>query len=594
MVASPLNFKIFVLLLTSLMLTQCIKGTKTPTTIQSQSTHYPYLLPAADYLALAKNEEGIERQNYQILAAGRLIYQEKWHDGLRLLKQLKYLPASQQAKRTVLLAKVDLLRAQPNSAITKLATIKAIERLPPFYQVQYHELLARAFEGIGKVAEAVTERIKLDPLLQKKEAQTENRRTLWLALTKLPSAELNTLAMESKENSEFAGWMTLAQIERQPVGNGMQLLTQINKWQNEYPNHAAKSLLPVSLSTIKSNLYKTPQQIALLLPLSGSIGGPGNAVRDGFIAAASRFGFVEKIHTYDTASNDISKIYHQALDEGADYVVGPLTKTEVAKIASLQHPVPTFFLNDMAVPRQPNTFHFGLSFTNEAKEVAIKAGIDGTTRALVISPSGSWAEDIVEAFNSQWQAQGGFIVDRLIYSESNLDREMRNFLGISESQIREKRLKQLLGKDLQTIPQRRQDFDMIFLLAYPSKARQIMPLLKYYFAGDVPVYSLSTVYTGTRDAMKDRDLDGIVFCDMPWVFFEQSGHKNWPEQLNSYNRLYALGMDSFALIMQFNHLLLFPATQVTSKSALQLNTEQQITRIPVWGKFKQGIATVLG
>ncbi len=52
---------------------------------------------------------------------------------------------------------------------------------------------------------------------------------------------------------------------------------------------------------------------------------------------------------------------------------------------------------------------------------------------------------------------------------------------------------------------------MVFLLSYPSKARQIMPLLKYYYAGDVPVYATSSVYTGGVNVMKDRDLNGIIF-----------------------------------------------------------------------------------
>ena len=138
---------------------------------------------------------------------------------------------------------------------------------------------------------------------------------------------------------------------------------------------------------------------------------------------------------------------------------------------------------------------------------------------------------------------------------------------------------------------RRQDFDMIFLLAYPSKARQIMPMLRYYFAGDVPVYATSAVYAGHADPQKDKDLNGIVFCDVPWVLNHQMGHKNWPEQWNSYNRLYALGMDSFFLVTQLNQLLLFPAMGVSDNSGvLYLNANQKIVRRLAWAKFRQGLA----
>ncbi len=49
----------------------------------------------------------------------------------------------------------------------------------------------------------------------------------------------------------------------------------------------------------------------------------------------------------------------------------------------------------------------------------------------------------------------------------------------------------------------------------------------------------------------------LFFCDMSWVFTHQMGHKNWPEQFNSYNRLYALGRDSHLLTTRLNQLLLF-------------------------------------
>ena len=78
---------------------------------------------------------------------------------------------------------------------------------------------------------------------------------------------------------------------------------------------------------------------------------------------------------------------------------------------------------------------------------------------------------------------------------------------------------------------------------------------------------------------------------MPWVFNHQMGSRNWPEQFNSYNRLYALGMDSYSLSRQLNQLLLFPALGVSDQSGvLYLNPNQHIARILVFGQFRQGLA----
>ena len=136
---------------------------------------------------------------------------------------------------------------------------------------------------------------------------------------------------------------------------------------------------------------------------------------------------------------------------------------------------------------------------------------------------------------------------------------------------------------------------MIFLVAYPSVARQIKPLLNYYFANDIPVYATSSVYGGSPNTQKDRDLNGIIFCDMPWIFSHHIKSENWPEQFNSYDRLYALGMDSFALGTQLNQLRLFPAMGVSDKSGIvYLTPNQRIARMLAFGQFKQGLAESIG
>src|SRR4051812_10012688 len=73
-----------------------------------------------------------------------------------------------------------------------------------------------------------------------------------------------------------------------------------------------------------------PQHVALLLPLSGNLASAGQAVKEGFLAAyyASQPRPELAIEFYDTASQaDINSLYQQAQQKGADFVIGPLTKT---------------------------------------------------------------------------------------------------------------------------------------------------------------------------------------------------------------------------------------------------------------------------
>lgn len=585
------TIKLISLVISVILLSQCAKVTALP--VPQQINHRlasPYSMSAAAYLALAKNQEGDEQQASMIMAAGRLIHDGQWRDGSAILSRMHNTPADLTNQKNLLLAKIDLIREQPRAAISKLATVRDINNLPLYFQVQFHEMLAHAYQSVGNAAESIAERTKLEKLLPDDVSKAKNRRTLWLTLTTIPMAELDTLAAEAADDSELEGWMQLALISRNVSSNPQAMLAQIEQWQAHYPQHPGHHIMPAPFERIAPQLFVPPKQMALLLPLTGPLAGPGAAIKDGFMAANASN--AAKVRVYDTNGANVESLYQQAVEEGAEYIVGPLSKANVATVASMDHPVPTLLLNDLDARPSERAYQFGLSPSIEAKQVADHARKNGHTRALVIAPAGEWGAEVAGAFAQQLKAKGGRVVDTLHYrSGDDMNAVVRDFLQITDSEAREQQLKKLLGRNIESTPSRRQDFDMVFLLAYPSKARQIMPLLKYYYAGDVPVYATSTVYAGTANAMKDRDLNGIIFCDMPWVFSHQMVHKNWPEQFNSYNRLYALGMDSYALTSQLNQLLLFPAMGVSDKSGvLYLTPSQQVARVPAWGQFKQGLA----
>ncbi|KTD44866.1 penicillin-binding protein activator [Legionella quateirensis] len=594
------NFRIFFLLVSTFLLCQCTKtvNSSEPVVTVHKKVTNPYSMPTATYLALAKNEEGYKKQSLLLAAAGRMISEGQWRQGLAILAQTSELTDDQMNEKTLLLAKVDVIRDQPKSALVKLATIKQLESLSSYHQIQFHELLAQSYRSTGNQVESVMERIKLESLLTEQDLQINNRRTLWLTLINLPQPELNTMAAEAADRSELQGWLQLAIISRKYRDNPKSLLAALDQWQSHFDNHPANNILPNPLDSIADKMIAKPKHVALLLPLSGPLSGPGKAIREGFMAAykASNGEETTQVKTYDTAKGEITELYQKAIEEGAEYVVGPLTKNQVAAVAVLNHPVPTLLLNDSDASVQDNSYLFGLSPANEASQVAIKARSKGYHRALIIAPKNDWGNDVTKAFINQWTNNGGKIVDTFLYgTNDDMNKKMKDFLKISESQAREQQLKQVLGQSLQSLTSRRQDFDMIFLLAYPSKARQIMPLLKYYYAGDVPVFATSSVYGGNANALKDKDLDGVIFCDIPWVFSHQMGTRNWPEQFNSYNRLYALGMDSYALATQLNQLILFPADgSMESNGTLYLKPSQQVARVLEWGQFRQGLAHSLG
>ncbi|MCW8470436.1 penicillin-binding protein activator [Fluoribacter gormanii] len=600
-----IKIRVFFLLTSTFFLCQCTTAVNPPEMtapvpapkIEKKKIASPYSKPTANYLMQAKNQQGIEKQQSLLLAAGRLISDGQWRQGTAILAQTSDLTPILKDEKNLLLAQIDLIRDRPSMARNKLTSIRDSDAFSAYQKIQFHELLAQAYRAEGKPLESINERIKLETLLANEGSQDNNRRALWLTLTRMSQTELNSLTAKTSSQSDLQGWIQLALISRTYRDNPKSLLAALNQWQSQYSNHPAGHILPNPLESIANKIRAQPKQVALLLPVSGALQGPGSAIRDGFMAAYNKNSEQSmQVKTYDTNKGDVASLYQKAIDDGADYIVGPLTKSQVATVAALPHPVPTLLLNDADNKIQENSFLFGLSPVNEATQVAIRAKNKGYSRSLIIAPGNDWGKEITKAFTQQWQKDGGRVVDTFLYSSNDdLNKKMKDFLQISNSQQREKKLRQLLGQKIQPVISRRQDFDMIFLLAYPSKARQIMPLLNYYYAGDVPVYATASVYGGSANPLKDKDLDGVIFCDIPWVFSHQAGTRNWPEQFNSYNRLYALGIDSYTLATQLNQLMLFPADKShNGDGILYLEPSQHVARVLEWGQFKQGLVHSLG
>lgn len=576
------------------LLTNCA----TTDAITPHYNHYkaksPYKLPAAKYLKEAHNANGQDKAKALVLAAGKLVEEGKWKEGTKILKQAKKFDAPIDETK-IIQAKADLIQEKAQSAIENLSKVNSSIELSEYYKGEYHKLLANAYHLLGRKHESILERLKLNALTSDKESKISNSKSLWFTLASMPEAELNSILLEAVNDAALKGWIELSLIAKDKKNSGEKLLSSIGLWQKLYPYHEANLIIALNKNLALESLEQ--KHLALLLPLTGALEGPGNAIYDGFMAAHALDKNREhvSVKVYNTDSVNIESLYEHVVKQGATYVVGPLSKNNVVKVAALNHPIPTFFLNELTDASKNNTYQFGLSPTIEAKAVAKKAVEKGNYRTLIIAPNDKWGSEVVEAFKDEWMRSHGKIIDILKYdNNADLNFLIKEFLHVTESEKRNKQIKSLLGKKIEVVANRRQDFDMIFVLAYPSKGREIIPLLNYYYASNVPIYATSSIYAGNTNPLKDRDLNGVIFCDMPWVFKHQMTNKNWPEQYNSYNRLYALGMDSYALTDKFNKLLVFPGVENIDQSAvLYLSSNKQISRTLSWGQFKQGVPKII-
>src|SRR3990167_10584946 len=106
-----------------------------------------------------------------------------------------------------------------------------------------------------------------------------------------------------------------------------------------------------SVSSQRSAPLAPPQNIALLVPLSGGLSTYGTAIRNGFFTAyyaeKDATGYSPVITVYDTNGQTIQSLYQKAVQEGANFVVGPLNKAEVATLIKMPSiTIPVLALNE--------------------------------------------------------------------------------------------------------------------------------------------------------------------------------------------------------------------------------------------------------
>ena len=99
----------------------------------------------------------------------------------------------------------------------------------------------------------------------------------------------------------------------------------------------------------------------------------------------------------------------------------------------------------------------------------------------------------------------------------------------------------------------------IFLIADTKDAPLIVPKA---MASGLPVYATSHVYDGGSNAAASQSLDGLIFCDMPWLLSPDDGGALSSRSLENQTRklsadsvkLVAMGLDAYRLIPELSRM----------------------------------------
>ncbi len=125
----------------------------------------------------------------------------------------------------------------------------------------------------------------------------------------------------------------------------------------------------------------------------------------------------------------------------------------------------------------------------------------------------------------------------------------------------------------------------------PTTARLIEPQLNYFYAGDIPSYSLSNAYE-PDSAASNQDIDGLMYPDMPWMVSGEGSidairdtiAQAWDNRTAWRSRLFAFGYDACQLMLAMSAKGRNPAdVQIAGLTGqLHFDADRRVQRDLIW------------
>jgi uncharacterized protein len=510
------------------------------------------------YEALAAQNSGTDHNEFVFRAARAYLAARIPEEAARALTTVQTPLNPQQTSEYALLdVQVALARGDAAQAWQKISTLQPPGTVPE--AVEYFKLRGQAAFAADRAADAVSAEIAAEPWLANAQELRQSRVNL---LAQLRDASDHGIKIDPKTaaNPVVRGWLELAPLAAAAARNPNAAIGEIEAWRARNPNHPANEIVRTQLlGSQQVQGLQAEAHIALLLPITGKAGAAATQVRDGFMTAYYQAAPAQRPHVriYDTGEGGIADAIAHAAQEGAEFLVGPLTREEVIAAADLATPHPPLLALNFLPPERPapaTFYQYALSPEDEARLAARRILEDGHRHGVAIVPSGDWGNRVLSAFKQELESGGGTLFASMTIDSAQTDysEEVQQVLRIADSRARYKRLESILGTKLQFEPRRRADLEFIFAPAQAGTERLLRPQLRFHYAGDVATYATSDAFE--PDPRANQDLEGLMFPDMPWMLggdladaVRAAVRDAWPNGGARRGRLFAFGFDAYRL-----------------------------------------------
>ena len=325
--------------------------------------------------------------------------------------------------------------------------------------------------------------------------------------------------------------------------------------------------------------YRPPSKLAVLLPQSGNLTVAGNAIRDGLLSAyyaetRSKPG----IRFYDTQGNaaGAKAAYDRAVKEGAQMIIGPISKDEVAAIHDATGNIPVLALNRIETPNNRHVLNFSLNPEREGELIAERLLGKGLLQTAVFSQGSDSNSRMLAAFEKRYQSGGGSVLLKAPAPVFGKDAA-----GAAVNPV---------------LPEVTAQAKAVLLLMNADAAKPTRAALALNGASGIPVFA-GTDITESSDAKTNTQLDGIEFLQMPWLVNRGNSLNisaaqllKLPSARGPGAKLNAFGADAWLIATRLPVWLASPNSEIAGATgSLHLEPDGRIERTLPWSVFRAGV-----
>jgi len=513
------------------------------------------------------------------------------------------LAAPDQARMNLVLADLALHSEQPDEANVLLQ--QAAVDLSDSDRARYDQLRARAAQMLSGTQD-LSKTIMLSRAVTRYDP--EQSLAVLQSLQNIPSGQLALRAVNPRADQVLTGWLDLALVIRQNLVKPEPLREAVSAWKSRHPHHPLTENEALDLWLRYRQQFTAPRKVAVLLPESGRLQAAAEAIRDGIMDAyVDNPGGAELFFLTTGKEGELAtSAYFEARDLGAQWIIGPLQKPSIEALLRLPGPAtPMLALNQLpeefkAPPGMADRLN-EIWFSQDAETHALAREMvrSGFRRAIVLAPESEWGDRMAKNFSDEFLHGDRQIVASSRYPEGQNDYStvLERLLKIDESKARKQNLENILQMKLEFEPVRRNDVDVIFLAASSADGRSIRPQLRFYEAGDVPVYATGKIFSGKPNPTADQDLNGIRFPITPLQLEFDSNHP-MPALASLrdgvFAPLYALGKDAWNLLPWLGMMQRDPDFRFPGASGFyHTGPDGKLLREPAFAVFSGGLPVPL-